>query len=773
MLTENKEILLKDFNNKAMDSLINFWNDKVRQKSFLDVQNIYLIVSDIDKMIKVFEAKRLKKKGAKITMKKELYTVFESNNCDNTVRASLPIHYIKKKIYDNITETEETIITITTETYEVSDPKTGLKPLEEGKEEEEYDEDLENNKKDKISNYYSNRLNSSNNLLVYEFQVNDDGDEDSDEKKILRLSKKAVTVGGGLNNLQSNGFEYQEELENINFIIKMKKLTSFINFIDIDLFLQYIALEKNFFENLADDKTLIEGFCLQYQTFIFPRTLISKIISCFEFFFSHSEIIEEKTENEEDEKEHNNANEKREEDEENLVQRRKNTLKIKKISESAVYVDGNVKIPFGLIDLICTFINIHNIYYHNELPNDVISKIYSFLKKLKGINEIKGKYHDKIEMAEDELKDYETALKNGDPININSQLSSSDGGFDSEKEEDKKERKDSNTERAEKKSKVKLPKAGTFSSQSFKLNNLELKNKSEFMNIYSDQKKKEEDKSYEFDLLKYKPEDIAYELTRVNYTLYLRVQIKEFLKGVFNGKDKFKLSPNICHIIKRFNTISAWVVEEILAYDHAEKRSQILLTFIKVCAILEKIGNFDDCLSILTGLTNFNINKLQKTWGHIKSLDLKQFRGLKRLLSFEDNWKILRTEIDKKIEEKKFFIPYLGYYTKRIMYLEEMGPYIKKGTSLMNIEKILEIYKVLQNFYKLREVKNKYHCSNENIRKELYLLQCLDPSNEDFMIQTANLLEPKFILSNKKLNTKRRTKTDTNFWNNINKTDII
>ena len=107
------------------------------------------------------------------------------------------------------------------------------------------------------------------------------------------------------------------------------------------------------------------------------------------------------------------------------------------------------------------------------------------------------------------------------------------------------------------------------------------------------------------------------------------------------------------------------------------------------------------------------------------------------------------------------------------MYLEEMGPYIKKGTSLMNIEKILEIYKVLQNFYKLREVKNKYHCSNENIRKELYLLQCLDPSNEDFMIQTANLLEPKFILSNKKLNIKRRTKTDINFLNNLKKANIL
>ena len=80
----------------------------------------------------------------------------------------------------------------------------------------------------------------------------------------------------------------------------------------------------------------------------------------------------------------------------------------------------------------------------------------------------------------------------------------------------------------------------------------------------------------------------------------------------------------------------------------------------------------------MTGLTNYNINKLQKTWGHIRSSDMKQFRALKKLLSFEDNWKNLRMEIEKKIEEKSFFIPYLGYYTKRIMFLEEMGPYIKK-----------------------------------------------------------------------------------------------
>ena len=263
-------------------------------------------------------------------------------------------------------------------------------------------------------------------------------------------------------------------------------------------------------------------------------------------------------------------------------------------------------------------------------------------------------------------------------------------------------------------------------------------------------------------------------MARVNYALFSKIKVKEFLKGSFNKKDKYKLSPNICQIIKRFNTLSSWVIEEILSYDHAEKRAQILLKFIHICALLKKIGNFDDCLSIMTGLTNFNINKLYKTWGHISSTDMAIFRGLKKLLNFEDNWKNLRNEIEKRIEDNLFYIPYLGYYTKRMLFLEEKGPYIKKNTSLINVEKIVEVYKVLKNFYNIKNVKNSgCNCKDENVKKELELLQCLEPSNEDFLIETSNLLEPKFILSNKKLNIKRRTKTDINFLNNLKKVILL
>ena len=727
---------MKETSNKVSDSLLPFWNDKIRKKNFSDVQNINSIVNEIDDLVKVLDAKNNKRGNTTITVKEEIYNVYEPNkNID--LRTSLPLHILKKKIYDNMSENEETetIITITKETYKVSDDSNELNPMEEGKEGD--------NKKLKHSLYNNIRINSTYNLPIYEFEVKtEDGDNDNDNdngQNVLRFSRKVGTVGGKLNNnMHMPNFDYQEEIENVNFIIKKKKFTNFISFIDIDLFLQYLALDKNFFENKADDKLLAEGFCLQYQTFILTRTIICKIISCFDYFYSDSEIIEEKAENEED----------KDPDDDNLEQRRKNTCSKRKLSD----LSANTKIPFGIIDFLCTFITIHNIYCHHELSYDLINKIFDFIKRLKGINEIKEKFADKLDLAEIELKEYEVAVKR--KVKNNNDVNE----FEEEgKTEEKKE-----------KSKLMLPKAGTFNNTSFKLNIAEPKNPINFLNIYSDQK------AYEFDITKYKLEDIAFELTRVNYSLYSRVKVKEFLKGVYNGKDKYKLSPNICRIIKRFNSLSAWVIEEILAYDHAEKRSQILLTFIKICVILEKIGNFDDCLSIMTAITNSNINKLQKTWGHIRSVDQKQYLELKKLLSFEDNWRNLRTKVENQIKEKKFFIPYLGFYTKRITSLEE-SPYVQKNTSLINIEKILEIYKTLKDFYTLRVVKNKYHCADENIRKELYLLQCLEPSNEDILSQTANLLEPKFVLSNKKMNEKRRTKTDMNFYNNINKNkdDII
>ena len=876
MLSEKEELLLdlceKDINNPEIDNLYNFWNDEIMKNitQFKDFDNINKLINDIDQKIKKLKTKEEKENVLELEEdlleeKNELNLKGENNIL--SLRSSMPLNsYKRSSLVENPSERS---------------PKKILDS------EDEEENEIEKEDYDFLKNLHSNNIECKDKINI----ENNKDDENKNEGKVfLRLSsKKSATVGANIlttNNLEIKFFNYQEEQKDNNFITKIKSSKTFLNFIDIDLFLQYIALGKTFYETEEENKNLREGFCLQYQAFIFPETLINKIISCFNYFYSlylnkdEEEIIEEKSEDEEEKNITKDLNDDEFDEDENSYERknifhRRNAFRMRKRTNSSNFDEYLKKIPFGLIDFLYTFINLHNTYFHNELSHEVISKINEFIKKLFDINEIKEKYEQVLELSEIELKEYEASIKKFEPIeykNINEDkidnLSSSDElSFDAgkeikeekndkkeeiEKKDEKDEKKDDsvnkkeseeeinekkvdNNKEKEKKVKFKeekkidnekkedkndnlikeennnieekeeyqdfIKKTITYNpNKTFKLSSTKVVNPTKFINIYlegnqnknnkedgknKNEKKKnsksknknekdEKEKPYEFDILKYKSLDIALELARVNYALFSKIKIKEFLKGAFNGKDKYKKSPYICQIIRRFNTISCWVTEEILAYDHAFLRAKILLKFIRICGVLKKIGDFDDCLSILTGLTCYNISKLHKTWGHISSDEMTNFRALTKLLSFEKNWKNLRIEIDKKIEENSFFIPYLGFYTKRMMYLEEMGPYIKKNTSLINIEKIVEVYKVLKNFYKLLNVKKpKYNCLDENVKKELIVLQCLEPSNEDFLIQTSNLLEPKFILSNKKLKIKRRTKTDINFLNNINKINII
>ena len=882
MISEEEELLLdlfkKDINNQEIENLFIFWKDKIMKNitQFKNFENISKMINEIGQKIKKLEIikedkeNELEQEEDILEEKNELELKGENNIL--SLRSSMPLNsYKRSSLAENISEISP-------------------KKIIDSEDEEEIEIENEKEDYDFLKNLNSTNIECKDKINL---ENNKDAEDKNEGKVFLRLSnKKSATVGANIlkaNNLEITFFNYQEEQEDNNFITKIKSSKTFLNFIDIDLFLQYIALGKTFYETEEENNFLKEGFCLQYQAFIFPETLINKIISCFDYFYSvylnkDEEIIDEKSEDEVERNINNDLNDELFDEDENSHERinilhRRNAFKMRKGTNCSNFEESSRKIPFGLIDFLYTFINLHNTYYHNELSHEVISKINEFIKKLFDISEIKEKYEQILELSEIELKEYEASIKKFQPIeykNINEnkmdnlssseELSFEEGNILREEKEDKKEeieknekkeeegkkddnannkkvieeeikekkgdnnkekkvkfkdekiiyndKKNENEKKEEKKDKLKkeednnnieqekeqyqdfIKKTVTYNpNKTFKLSSSKMVNPTKFINIYIDgnqnknikeeskkkdskiknkKEKDEKEKPYEFDLLKYKSLDIALEMARVNYILFSRIKVKEFLKGAFNGKDKYKKSPYICQIIRRFNTISCWVTEEILAYDHAFIRAKILLKFIRICGVLKKIGDFDDCLSILTGLTCYNISKLHKTWGHISSDEMTNFRALTKLLSFEKNWKNLRTEIDKKIEENSFFIPYLGFYTKRMMYLEEMGPYIKKNTSLINIEKIVEVYKVLKNFYKILNVKKpKYNCQDENVKKELIVLQCLEPSNEDFLIQTSNLLEPKFILSNKKLKIKRRTKTDINFLNNINKINIL
>ena len=514
------------------------------------------------------------------------------------------------------------------------------------------------------------------------------------------------------NNLENNSFNYMPEKLGENLLEISKKGKNIISFIDIDIFLQRIAEDKKIYDNMNDDDTLLNGICIQHSIFISTNNLISKIISCFNYFYSrylHQD---------------NNNNK-------NIIDNvnkrpfigygnKNNKQKIDDNFNSLLF-DQNLKnIPYDLIDLLILFVDLHEKYNQELMTNEIIDKIENFYKNILHIYDIRNKYENDINYSSIILK----KIKNRALLK-----------------------------------RAKLQLSIPASSKLFPIRDL-LKYKI----------RDEENPLSFFNILEYESKDIAKELTRISYYIFSKIQPKEFFKGAFTKKNKNITSPNITEATNRFNKLSFWAIEEILSYDFGSDRAHVIEKFIDIANELINLNNFNDSMSIVSALGQIIINNLTKTWKKVSKESNNVFKNLKEILNFQDNYKNIRERIDECLQNNESYIPFLGPYNKRICFLEEYGPYTKDN-SLINVDKIVLVQQILDQFYKFRLKKYEIFHSN---RKELIIFQCLDPTEEDELETLASFIEPNFVLNNKKRKEKRVTKTELNIMKNYElNNDII
>ena len=377
------------------------------------------------------------------------------------------------------------------------------------------------------------------------------------------------------------------------------------------------------------------------------------------------------------------------------------------------------KIPYNIIYLLILFIDIHNTYSKETLTLDIIEKIQSFIKKLIGINEIKNKY-------EKELTSSSLILKQ----RKNSSFLRRTGG---------------------------------------KLNKIPFKNLFTKTRLLKDMIVPENTISF-FDILKIDSKEIAKELTNISYNIFSKIQPKELLQGVFTKKNKKELSPNIVEMTNRFNKLSFWVVEEILMYDKAKYRIQVIEKFIDIINELLSLNNFFDGMCISSALGQIIISSLHKTWKRISKKSQELYNKERKILNFADNYRLIKEKINECIIYKRPYIPFLSPYSKIICYMEEYGKYIKDN-SLINADKIVLIQQILDQLFKFKIMQyDSFHIS----KNELLILRYLDPLTEEELDKLASLLEPKFILYKKKHKEKRVSNTEKNFKVNYEKNlDLI
>lgn len=87
------------------------------------------------------------------------------------------------------------------------------------------------------------------------------------------------------------------------------------------------------------------------------------------------------------------------------------------------------------------------------------------------------------------------------------------------------------------------------------------------------------------DFMKLDNEIVADTLIALDFEIFQKIKVNELNNVNWTKNDKFTLAPNIIGITQRFNKVSSWIAYEILRYNTAKERKEVLEKFIEIANV--------------------------------------------------------------------------------------------------------------------------------------------------------------------------------------------
>ena len=216
----------KRVGNKNIDSLLIFWENKIRKnlKGFSKHQVILTLIDDMDRIFENLEEKKNKRNKKKLQLNLDLEDKDEYISCKTEVNfsnfkiPSKPVEAkpnpLRKSIFSDISATGPMFVTPSSKNAEAFQSLSPLKYMIYGTEERE-------NQKEEHE-IYSNRLNSSKNVNRFEFHTyNNNEDEEGNNINLLKIPSQILSdyvnssVGKAsyFQNINSDGYDARKRAQ--------------------------------------------------------------------------------------------------------------------------------------------------------------------------------------------------------------------------------------------------------------------------------------------------------------------------------------------------------------------------------------------------------------------------------------------------------------------------------------------------------------------------------------------------------------------------------
>ncbi|KAJ6249910.1 ras guanine nucleotide exchange factor i-related [Anaeramoeba flamelloides] len=233
------------------------------------------------------------------------------------------------------------------------------------------------------------------------------------------------------------------------------------------------------------------------------------------------------------------------------------------------------------------------------------------------------------------------------------------------------------------------------------------------------------------------PEEIARQITLIEYNIYEKIKPSELLKLAWSSPKLRHRSPNVIQMIHRFNLISGWVATAILKGERVKERGKSLRWFINIASHCRKLNNFNGLMAILSGLGSSAVHRLKHTFDELPEKFFEELDDLETDLSSEKSFANYRTLIK---EIKPPCIPYFALYLTDLTFIEDGNPDVIEG--LINFQKRRLIYDLIFGI----QIYQKPPYNFQSIHQILRLLQNLETLDESELYTLSLKVEPRKCL---------------------------
>lgn len=232
-------------------------------------------------------------------------------------------------------------------------------------------------------------------------------------------------------------------------------------------------------------------------------------------------------------------------------------------------------------------------------------------------------------------------------------------------------------------------------------------------------------------------EEIARQLTLIEYGFYKKIRTKELLSQAW-CKEKLKhRASHVLQVINRFNEVSQWVASTVVTTKKLKDRAKVLSKLISIADHLRKLNNYGTLMAFVAVFNSAAIHRLKHTWSEISPSAYDMLSEIRRIVDIEDGYKQYKATLETTTLP---CIPYLGIYLTDLVFAEEAHEQYVNG--LINFRKSRALHSIIAHIKTFQKVG--YHLLP--VHQIQSILLNLHPLLDDKLIfKFSCIIEPKGI----------------------------